>query len=280
MKKYLEIILGMILVAIAFNLFITPLKIVIGGTNGLSIIVNYLFGINTSMFVALFYVFAFVLNLLFFGIKDTKKLIFGSILYPLLVKIFESIPNYIILDYSNKLLMYLCAAVLIGVGNGLIYREDYIAGGTDVIKKILNKKLKISMGNCVFIIDSIILLSGGFLFGIESILYAIIILYISSKVTDSIILGTSTKKMFYIMTSKPEEVRNYIKNNLGCGITEIDAIGGYSENKYHVLMSVISTRDYIKLKNEINKIDKDVFYVVTDLYYMYYLKGREKYGVN
>ena len=71
MKKYLEIILGMILVAIAFNLFITPLKIVIGGTNGLSIIVNYLFGINTSMFVALFYVFAFVLNLLFFGIKDT-----------------------------------------------------------------------------------------------------------------------------------------------------------------------------------------------------------------
>jgi len=72
------------------------------------------------------------------------------------------------------------------------------------------------------------------------------------------------------MTNKPEEIRNSVRNDLNCGITEIDAIGGYKEKKHSMLMCVVPTRDYIKLKRLINKIDNDAFFIVTDSYHMYY----------
>ena len=104
--------------------------------------------------------------------------------------------------------------------------------------------------------------------------YAIIILYISSKVVDKIMLGVSNKKMFYIFTSKPEEIKLSVKNELKCGITEIEAIGGYEGKKENILMCVISTRDYIKLKDLINKIDEKAFFIVTDSYHLYYNEKR------
>ena len=269
-KKYIEIIFGMMLIAFSFNLFIYPLKIVIGGTNGIAVLVNEITSLDTSLFVTLFYIATFILNLIVFGIKDTKKLILGSVLYPIFVKLFANVTTYIPLDYTNKLLIYLVASITIGVGNGLVYKEGFITGGTDVIKKIMNQKLKMPMGTCVFIMDALIVLSGGYIFGINSVLYAIIILFISSKATDMMMLGVSTKKMFYIMTKSPNEVRKYVKDNLNCGITEIDAIGGYTEDKYHVLMCVISTKDYMKLKKGINAIDENAFFVVTDSYHMHY----------
>lgn len=276
--KYLQLLIGVIIVAIAFDLFIHPLKLVIGGTSGLAVIINELFNIKITTFVELFYVGALLLNLIVFGIKGTKNVVIGSILYPIFIRLFENIPNYIEIDYTNKLLIFLVSSVLIGIGNGLIYKNHFICGGTDVIKKIMNEKLKIPMGKCIFIIDALIVVSGGFIFGLESILYAIIILYISSKITDKVILGISMEKMFYIMTSKPDEVRSMITKELKCGVTEINAIGGYSSEKNHILMTVISTRDYIKLERRVNDIDLSAFFLITDLYHMYH--GKAKYGIN
>lgn len=276
--KYIEIILGMIIIAIAFDLFINPLKIAVGGTNGLAVVISAIFDINASTFILAFYAFALILNLIIFKVKGTKSVVLGSIAYPIFVKIFSDITTYISLDYSNKLLMYLFAAVLLGLGNGLVYKHGYICGGMDVIKKILNEKIKISMGTATLIIDGIIVLSGGFIFGLESILYAIIIVYISSKITDKVILGISNEKMFYIMTDKPDEVRKCITFELKCGITELEGIGGYTNSKNHILMVVISTRDYIKLEKKVNEIDEFAFFLITDSYHMYH--GSVKYGTN
>lgn len=265
--KYLEAILGIILIAVAFDLFIAPLKIVIGGTSGIALIVNEIFGINTSDFITIFYILMILLNLIVYGFDETKKLIFCSILYPLFISLFEKLPNLIILDYSNKLLLFLIAAVITGIGNGMIYKNGFLCGGTDVLKKIICDILKMPMGNAIFIFDGVLVIIGGILFGVNSVLYAIIILYIISNVTDRIILGVSNKKMFYIMTKYPEEVKQCIKDKLHAGITEMDAVGGYTSDKFHVLMTVISTSDYVKLKKHINEIDEQAFYIITDSYH-------------
>lgn len=268
---YFEFIIGMIIVAVAFDLFITPLKIVIGGTNGMAVIIDELFNISPSIFITVFYAFAFILNIIVFGLKKSYNLIIGAILYPLFVELFSNLTSYIVLDYTNNsMLMYIIAAVLIGLGNGLIYKRGYICGGTDVIKKILNEKLKIPMGKCAFIFDTIVVISGGFIFGMTSVLYAIIILYISSKITDVVILGISSKKMFYIMTYKPDEIRECIVKDLKHGVTELNAIGGYTGDKTHILMCVIPTRDYLKLEKKVNEIDKKAFFLITDSYHLYH----------
>lgn len=275
--KYFELILGIILISFAFNLFINPLNIVIGGTSGISIIMNALFGINPSTFIAIFYLSMLVLSLLVFGFNGTKKVLIGSLLYPLCVNLFKGLPNYIELDYSNKLLMYITAAVLIGIGNGLVYKNDFLTGGTDIIKKIINNKFKIEMGKSAFVFDALIVITGGIIFGLDSVLYAIIILYISSKITDRVILGISTRKMFYIMTEKPDIVKKYIIEKLNYRVVEIDSIGGYTNDKNHILMCVIPTKKYIELKQIVLQIDNKAFFLITDSYHTNY--GR-KYGVN
>lgn len=277
-RKYFELIVGMFIIALAFNLFINPLKVAVGGTNGLAIIINEVFGINTTLFIKIFYFASLLLNLIVFGVDETKKVLLGSIVYPLLVGLLDNVTSYIVLDYSNKLLMYLVSAVLLGVGNGLVYKNGYLTGGTDVIKKIINEKMKIPMGTAVFIFDGVVVLLGGIIFGLESVLYAIIILYISSKITDRVILGISKEKMFYIMTQKPDEVRSCIIKELASGVTELDAVGGYTDNKNHILMCVIPTKNYLKLERKVTEIDKDAFFLITDSYHMYH--GKVKYGVN
>ena len=269
-KVYIKVVFGLVLLAVSFDLFLAPIKIVVGGTNGLSILVGEILNISPSTLLIIFYILMILINLIFYGVDDTKKLLFCSILYPTLVKVFEGIPNIIILDYSNKLLCYLLFAIIYGIGSGLIFKDGFVAGGLDVVKKIISDKFKMPMGKAIFMVDAILIISGGFIFGLNSIMYAIIILYISSNVTDRIILGVSNKKMFYIMTKKPESVRKCIQDKLHSGITQIDAVGGYKETKYHVLMTVISTHDYVKLKKYINEIDEHAFYIITDSYYTYH----------
>jgi len=258
------------LVAIAFNLIIEPMKIAVGGTNGIAIILERLFNIEPALFIQLFYVFTLLLSVIILGFKKTKNVLLGTVLYPIFVEIFRNITQYIKLDYDDKLLMFLVAAALIGVGEGLIFKNGFACGGTDIIKKIINDKLKIQMGKCVFLIDTIIVISGGFVFGIRTMLYAIIIIYISSTITDKVILGISSKKMFYIMTNKPQEVKEYITQELKYGITELGALGGYTDTKQKILMCVISTRDYIKLEDRVNDIDPSSFFVITDTYHTYH----------
>jgi uncharacterized membrane-anchored protein YitT (DUF2179 family) len=204
------------------------------------------------------------------GFKKTRTVLLGTVLYPIFVEIFKNITYYIKLDYDDKLLMFLVAAALIGIGEGLIFKNGFACGGTDIIKRIINEKLKIQMGKCVFLIDTIIVISGGFVFGIRTMLYAIIIIYISSTITDKVMLGISSKKMFYIMTNKPQEVKEYITQDLKYGITELGALGGYTETKQKILMCVIFTRDYIKLKDRVNDIDPSSFFVITDTYHTYH----------
>jgi uncharacterized membrane-anchored protein YitT (DUF2179 family) len=97
-------------------------------------------------------------------------------------------------------------------------------------------------------------------------LYALIILYIVSILTDRIMLGISKSKAFYIITDEEEKVKEYIMDTLGHGVTVFPVKGGFSEERQKMLMCVIPTREYYKLKEGISDIDKKAFFVITDAY--------------
>ena len=98
------------------------------------------------------------------------------------------------------------------------------------------------------------------------ILYAFVIIYISSFVIDKVILGISSNKAFYITTSKDEAVKDYLINNLKHTVTIFDVKGGFLQKKRRVLLAVVPTREYFKLKEGIKEIDPKAFFVVTDAY--------------
>ncbi len=139
-------------------------------------------------------------------------------------------------------------------------------GGTDFITQIVNKYLKLTMGAAMTIVEGVIVVIGAFTFGITNFLYAVVILYLITFFVDRVILGISDKKAFYIITSKKQEVSDYVINTMGHTITVFNAKGGFTQKRVSVLFTVVPTKEYYRLKEGISSIDPEVFFTVVDAY--------------
>ena len=265
-KELIEFIIGCFLVALAFNLFMSPNNLVAGGDSGFSLILKHFFGLNPSTFISISNIFLIILSFIILGKEKTKMTILGSILFPVFVSLTEHLSTYISFKESEMILISVFGGALQGLGAGLIFRAGYSTGGTDILNMIVSKIFKISLGNSMFFTDGLIILGGAFVFGFNHLMYSLIILYLISNLTDKVVLGISDSKAFYIITSKEKEVKDFVINELKHGITELSAKGGYNSKNQTVLMSVIPTREYYKLKEGIHNIDKDAFFVAMDSY--------------
>lgn len=265
-KELIEFIIGCFLVALAFNLFMSPNNLVAGGVSGFSLILKHFFGLNPSTIISVANVFLIILSFLVLGKEKTKATILGSILFPVFVSLTEHLSTYISFKESEMILIAVFGGVLQGLGAGLIFRAGYSTGGTDILNMIVSKIFKISLGNSMFFTDGTIIVIGAFVFGFNHLMYSLIILYLISTLTDKVVLGISDSKAFYIITSKEKEVKDFVINELKHGVTEFNAKGGYNSENQTVLMSVVPTREYYKLKEGIHNIDKNAFFVAMDSY--------------
>ena len=265
-KELIEFIFGCFLVALAFNLFMSPNNLVAGGISGLSLVLKHFFGLNPSMIISISNVFLIILSFLLLGKEKTKMSILGSILFPVFVSMTEHLSTYISFKESEMILIAVFGGVLQGIGAGLIFRAGYSTGGTDILNMIVSKIFKISLGNSMFFTDGTIIVIGAFVFGFNHLMYSLIILYLISTLTDKVVLGISDSKAFYIITSKEKEVKDFVINELKHGVTEFNAKGGFNSENQTVLMSVVPTREYYKLKEGIHNIDKNAFFVAMDSY--------------
>lgn len=262
-------LLGLFIFSGSFTFFLLPHNLVFGGVSGLSIIFKDLFNFDTSLFVLVVSLLLLIISFITLGKKKTMGSVLGSLLLPL----FLAIMNYIssIISYTNSDL-FICSifgGVFAGIGLGLVYKAGFTTGGTDIINQIIHKYLRISLGKAMLITDGIIVTSSIFVFGFTRFMYAVMVLYIITVMTDRVILGVGKSKAFYIVTEKTQEVKKFIIDSLGHSVTIFDAAGGYSKETQKVIFCVIPTREYFRLKDGINKIDDDAFFIVTDAYEVY-----------
>ena len=269
LKRYIQMIVGITILALAYNIFILPTNFVYGGVSGLAIVTKKIFGIEPALFIFVTSVILLVISYFALGWKKTAGSVVGSLLYPIMVEVTSNVALY--LDFqSQQLLLYaLFGGLLAGIGLGLVYKAGFSTGGTDITAQIAHKYFRISMGKSIVLCDGLILLVGTFIFGINNFMYALIVLYLISIITDKVLLGISDSKAFYIVTEKDEEVKNFVLSNLNHGVTIFKAKGGHKNKDKKVLFCVIPTREYFKLKEGISEIDEHAFFVVTDAYEVY-----------
>ena len=265
-KELIEFIIGCFFVALAFNLFMSPNNLVAGGVSWFSLILKHFFGLNPSTIISVANILLIILSFVVLGKEKTKMTIMGSILFPVFVSLTEHLSTYISFKESEMILIAIFGGALQGLGAGLIFRAGYSTGGTDILNMIVSKIFKISLGNSMFFTDGLIILIGAFVFGFNHLMYSLIILYLISTLTDKVVLGISDSKAFYIITNKEKEVKDFVINELKHGVTEFNAVGGYNSENQTVLMSVVPTREYYRLKEGIHKIDRNAFFVVMDSY--------------
>ena len=265
-QRYVQMIISIFILALLYNAIIQPANITSGGINSIAIILRHLFRIKSLLTISCLTAFFIFLSYIFLGKKKTRGTLTAAILYPVFVYLTSFLRPLINIDMSDMLMISIIVGVISGFCNGLLYKTGFSNGGIPVISQILNKKFNISMGKSTFFINSIIVLIGGYYFGVNMIMYAIIINYINSIIVDKIMLGISKNKSIYIVTKEQEKIKKFIIEDMKHSVTLLKGEGAYSNKEKEVILSIIPTREYFEITESIKLIDPDVFYMVSDAY--------------
>lgn len=266
LEQYIMITLGIILMVSGFYFFLIPAEIVAGGVTGLGLVLNEAFGFSISIIVLIFNMLLLVLGLVVLGKKIFFRSIYGSLLFPAVLYLFETfVPLF---DLQGDLFIsVIFGGVLLGIGFGIVLKYGGTSGGTDIPVKILNKKFKVPVSFSIYMIDGIIVALGIIVFyqtnGILGGLYALISIYLSGRVADIVIVGSNSKKAMQIITDHPEEIKNAIYKAIIRGVTEVSIKGGYTKDKKTMLVTVITRQEYYIIRNIIAGIDEHAFVYVT-----------------
>ena len=278
LNEYICISVGVFFVALSFSFFLDPYNLVIGGVSGAGVILETV-NIDPTISILVINIILLIFAFIFLGRKMFLKTAFGALLYPVIIKPLNILYAYLvelnggellIKMEGNMLLITLFSALIMGLGLGIAVKHGGTTGGTEIPQNILYKFWKIPYSLSLFMIDGTVVLLGFFFvkdadgnFQYNFLLYEIIFIYLSGVVMDQIVFRGFNKRAVYIISDKNEIIKQRILSELERGVTEVDVIGGYTNEGKTKLMCVLSSSQFFKLKAIINEEDPKAFYFVT-----------------
>lgn len=261
-KEYISIFIGTVLMAGAVVIFFDTVGVVAGGVTGIAIILKNIFGVPMWFVNAIINIPLFVA-----GYKILERDIFIKTLYGTVsLTIILGVMPYVNVLTGNALVDIIMGGALMGTGLGLIFISYASSGGTDLLATLINVRIRhISIPRIMAVIDGLIVLAGAFVFGIEKGIYAIIAIYVVTKVSDGIIEGPNRAKLMYIISDKNSQIGEFIVNNICRGVTYIDGVGGYTNSPKKMIMCVVSGKEMVKIKQNLYRIDEKAICFVGDI---------------
>ena len=273
-KEYLLLILGNFIFALGAVMLVEPYGFAPGGTYGLGIVFHHLWGVETEFAALCMDVPLLILGFFILGNRFGIKTIVSTILLPLFMQLLHRVygyasliePNVVELaGYQHQIIASIFGGVVYGLGLGMVYRSHATTGGSDIIAMILRKYTHLSMGTSTIIVDGLITLSSVVAFGDWKLpMYSWIIIFVESRMIDFILEGPKRAKTLMIITSKSEEIRNFIINDMERGATLIPGKGLYSGEGRDIIYVVLGRREMIRLREIIAKTDPYAFINVID----------------
>lgn len=259
------IIVGSTAYAAGIHCFSAPNDIAPGGVAGISTLLNSVTSIDISIWYGLINVPLIIIGFIFLG----KKMMVKTFLSVAVTTFMTDYGLFWLPIYENgeKLLAALTAGILFGFGLGIVYFREGTTGGTDIINKLINKKYPhFSLGAIMLGTDAVVIVASMIVFGsFEAGLYAIIAIFISSKIMDMILYGSYEGKMLLIFSNKYHEISEYVMTKLNRGVTWLNATGAYSEKNMQVICCAVHKSEYSKIKRKVKEIDPRAFIIISSV---------------
>lgn len=256
-------IIGSILYGVGIYSFTAPQHIAPGGASGIGILVNYVSGFPIGLFT-----FLFNIPLLILAYRYVTKKFFYNALFS--ITLFSFITDYIVVIFpiyaGDPLLACIFGGALMGVGLALVHMAESTTGGLTILGVILQKQFpQFEVGKLIFLLNLTVVAASALVFNnIESVLYAVIAIYISSMCMDGIICGLNNNKFVVIISDHNEEVKTYISDATHKGFTILNGVGGYSDCDKQVIFCAIGKNEYAHVKKMIHQVDPNAFVIITD----------------
>jgi uncharacterized membrane-anchored protein YitT (DUF2179 family) len=259
-QEFLLLTSGAVIQAVNVNLFLLPGNLAPGGVSGAAIIIREFTGWPIGVMM-------FIINIPLVVIGQLGRFRF------LIRMMYVVILTSVIVDLSaiwlpaagivdDLMLNALYAAVLGGIGNGLIYRGQGSSGGTSILGRLVQLRTGIPISQTYIFTDGIIILIAGLVFGWEQALYALLTLFVWGVVTDQVLEGPSTIRMAFIISDQPQEISQAVIEQLGIGITALPGKGMYTEEEHAILFCTINRPDVILFQKVVVSTDPEAFIVI------------------
>lgn len=262
LQEYLLITLGAFVQALAMVLFLIPAQLVSGGISGLAQIIHHFTHWPIGMMVLIGNAPLFVLGWRYLGgSRFAKRTALSVVLFSVftdglgLILPSSGITNDIVLEC-------LYGGILLGVGLGLVYRGQGTSGGSDILGRILNHRLGISISQAYLITDTLVVLAGGLAFSWALALYGLLVIYVSGLAAEAVSEGPSVFRTTMIISSRPDEVAQTILTTLERGVTILPGTGAYTGQTRPVLYCVITRSEVNQLKEIVKEVDPNAFMVI------------------
>lgn len=262
LQAYALLLLGALVQALSMRLFLVPGQLVSGGISGLAQIVNNFVRVPIGLMVFIGNIPLFLLGWRFLGgsrfaFRTAAAVALFSVLTDLLVFL---IPAQGVTP--DNFLNAVFGGVLLGIGLGLVYRGGGTSGGSDILGRILNHRLGISISQAYLITDTIVVLAGGFAFSWEKALYGMVVIYVSGLAAEMISEGSGIFRTAIIITEKSAAVATEVMQVLERGVTVLSGTGAYTGMDRPVLYCVITRSEVNQLKQLVKEIDPKAFMVI------------------
>ncbi len=265
MKKNLitavNFMIAIFLMAFIFNAILAPNNIAAGGVTGFSLIIQELFGIDTTIFVAVANFVLLLAAFIFIGKEFAIKTIIGAnILFPIFLAI---VPKKAVID--DVFFAVVVAGVLLGVAVHFLHLSGGSTGGTTITGKIISKYFKVQYSTGIAISDLFVISCGLILFGVESTLYACTSTIMMTVTANLIDRGLQNSQAIHVITKKPNELREILLTDASVGITQIQAMGTYNKEERSLLICVVKPKKVEMVRHLVSEHDKECFMYTTQV---------------
>jgi uncharacterized membrane-anchored protein YitT (DUF2179 family) len=253
---------GSLLMSLAVNMFLVPLKLAEGGVVGVGIILQHKLGIPIWVTTLVLNVPIVLLGVRVKGMKLLWRTLSGVAAFSFFLAVTQNVRPVT----NQTILAIVYGGLLMGIGLGLVLRSGGTTGGTDILAIVGHQKFGLSIGTLVMGIDAMVLLAAGFAFSAEAAMWSAITLLISSKVVDLVQEGFYAAKGLQIITAHPKHIAARIMDEVGRGVTILSGVGAYTGQPRSILYVVLQRGELAVVKQIVHSLDPAAFMVVNDVH--------------
>jgi uncharacterized membrane-anchored protein YitT (DUF2179 family) len=254
------ITIGSIITAVAVNGILIPNRFASGGITGIALVIHSLV---PSLRVEWIYI---LMNIPMFAaawMAVGRRFFFYSVIGATGLSLALAFVH-ITINLDDKILSALLGGIILGAAVGITLRSSGSQGGMDILAVMLLKRFSISLGNTILLVNAIVLFLAAWFFSVESALYTLIVIFVSSKVVNILVTGLSQRKAVFIISPRWQDISDEILRDIRRGVTILDGKVGFKGDKESILYTVVTFPELGDLKNLIRRHDPNAFVVISN----------------
>jgi len=266
LANFALVLLGSVVMAVGYSLFLIPHHFVPGGVSGIAMIINYFTRMPLGTLIMVLNIPVFIVGIKIMGRKYGLRSLLGMVISSLLIDFFHEVVG-LKSATDNAILAAIYGGVMLGVGLGLVFRGRASTGGSDILGQIFNRWTGMSVGIAIMLVDFFIISASGLAFQkLEAPLYGYIVLFISSRVIDMILEGWNYTKLVIITSTRTGEIQEFILNTLDRSGTALKSRSLYLNREGETIITVIHRKQLAELREFVKSIDPGAFVIINDTY--------------